>query len=103
MNGNASNDESAELRQHPDYERAIRAYSDEEDDRIKAVLLRRFETSLPESLEEAIAEIAEDSEVVETPPGSCGWLYSFRGEKLLLGLLSLIHDKSGITYGFEEY
>jgi hypothetical protein len=102
MKGDASDEESAQLRQHPDYKRAIRAYSAEEDGHIKTALLRRSGASLSGDIDDIIAEIAEDSEVIETPPGSCGWRYSYQGETLLVGVLRLNEDKSGITYGFQE-
>jgi hypothetical protein len=102
MKGNDPNDPSAQLRQHPDYERGIRAYSDEEEYRVQMALIRRFGASFPGNIDEAIAEIVEDSEVIETPPESCGWLYSYQGEKLLIGLLRLNEDKSGIIYGFQD-
>jgi hypothetical protein len=102
MKGNDPNDQGAQLRQHPDYKRAIRAYSDEEEYRVKTVLERRFGASFSGDIEDAIAEVVEDSEVIEAPPGSCGWLYSYQGEKLLIGLVRLNEDKSGIVYGFQE-
>jgi hypothetical protein len=81
----------------------MRAYSEEEDYRVQMVLVRRFGASFPGNIDDAIAEIVEDSEVIQTAPGSCGWLYSYQGEKLLMGLLRLKEDKSGIIYGFQEY
>jgi len=57
---------------------------------------------LPADIDDIIAEIVEDSEVIDTPPASCGWRYTYRGETLLVGLLRLKEDKSGIIYGFQE-
>ena len=102
MRGDAPKDPSEQLRQHPDYERAIRAYSDEEDLRVRMVLLRKYGPSFVANLDEVIDEIIEDSEVIESLPGSCAWLYSYEGKKLVIGILSLNSDHSGITYGFQD-
>ena len=102
MQENSPGDPSALLRQHPDYERAMRFYSDEEDIRVKAILLRRFGPSLSGDVDDVVGEILEDSEVIDSPPGSCGWLYSYNGTKIMIGVMRLNEDQSGITYGFQE-